>query len=85
VAVPIPIQTRVVVRVALASEQIAEHATEVGNVGLGLELERSAVGQVFGKLGRTSLAKSGDGDGLLLFHNELVLLGGRLGLESLPW
>jgi hypothetical protein len=66
----------VVVRVALASEQVAEHTTEVGNVGLCLELERSAVGQVFGELRRTSLAKGGDGDGLLLFHDELVLLGG---------
>jgi len=84
VTVPVPVETRVVVRVALASEQVTEHTSEVSNVGLGLELEGSAVGQVFGKLRRTSLAKSGDGDGLLLFHNELVLLGGRLGLESLP-
>lgn len=83
-AVPVPIQTGMVVCVTLASEQIAEHTPEVSNIGLGLELQRSAVGQVLGKLGRTSLAESGDGDGLLLFHNQLVLFGGRLGLESLP-
>jgi len=75
----------VVVRVSLASEEITEHASEVGNVGLGLELEGSAVGEVFGKLRWASLAEGGDGDGLLLFHDKLVLLGGRLGLESLPW
>jgi len=84
VAVPVPVQTGVVVRVSLASEQVAEHSAEVGNIGLGLELEGTAVGQVFGKLGGASLAECGDGDGLLLFHNQLVLLGGRLGLESLP-
>jgi hypothetical protein len=75
----------VVVGVSLRSEQVSEHSTEVSNVRLGLELEGTAVGEVFGKLRRTSLAESGDGDGLLLFHDKLVLLGGRLGLESLPW
>jgi len=74
----------VVVRVSLASEEVTEHSSEVGNVGLGLELEGSAVGKVFGKLRGASLAEGGDGDGLLLFHDKLVLLGGRLGLESLP-
>lgn len=74
-----------VVRVSLASEEITEHASEVCNVGLGLKLEGSAVSEVFGKLGWASLAEGGDGDRLLLFHDKLVLLGGRLGLESLPW
>lgn len=31
------------------------------------------------------MAQGRNGDGLLLLHNELVFLGGRLGLESLPW
>jgi len=85
VTVPVPIQAGVVVCVSLASEEITEHTSKVGNIGLGLELEGSAVGEVFGKLGRTSLAEGRDCDGLLLFHDELVLLSGRLGLESLPW
>lgn len=84
-SVPVPVQGGVVIGVSLRSEQVAEHASKVGNVRLGLELEGAAVRQVLGELRRTSLAEGGDGDGLLLLHNELVLLGGRLGLESLPW
>jgi len=83
-AIPVPVQGGVVVGVALRPEEVTEHAAEVGNVGLGLELERAAVGQVLGELGGASLAQGGDGDGLLLLHNEFVLLGGRLGLEALP-
>jgi len=85
VTVPVPVETRVVVCVSLASEKITEHTSEVGNVGLGLKLEGSAVSKVLGKLRRASLAEGRDGDGLLLLHDKLVLLGGRLGLESLPW
>lgn len=83
-AVPVPVQGGVVVGVALRPEEVAEHAAEVGDVGLGLELEGAAVGEVLGELGRAALAKGRNGDGLLLLHNELVLLGGRLGLEALP-
>ena len=83
-AVPVPVQRGVVVGVALRPEEVAEHAAEVGDVGLGLELERAAVGEVLGELRGAALAQGGDGDGLLLLHNELVLLGGRLGLEALP-
>lgn len=84
-AVPVPVQGGIVVGVALRPEEVAEHASEVGDVGLGLELEGAAVGEVLGKLGGAALAEGGDGNGLLLLHNELVLLGGRLGLEALPW
>ncbi len=35
-------------------------------------------------MGGASLAQGGDGDGLLLLHDELVLFRGRLGLEALP-
>ena len=83
-AVPVPVQGGVVVGVALRPEEVTEHASEVGDVGLGLELERAAVGEILGKLGGAALAEGGDGNGLLLLHNELVLLGGRLGLEALP-
>mmetsp|Transcript_31907 Transcript_31907/g.77324 ORF Transcript_31907/g.77324 Transcript_31907/m.77324 type:complete len:272 (+) Transcript_31907:158-973(+) len=84
-SVPVPIQTRVVVGVSLRPKQVAEHASQIGNIGLGLKFERAAVSQVFRKLRRTSLAQGRNGNGLFLFHNELVFLGGRLGLESLPW
>ncbi len=73
-----------VVCVTLASEKVAEHASEVGNVGLGLKFEGSAVGEVFGELRWAALAESRNCDRLLLFHDKFVLLGGRLGLESLP-
>ncbi|KAL7554876.1 hypothetical protein ACHAWF_018693 [Thalassiosira exigua] len=82
--VPVPVQARVVVRVPLTPEQVAEHPPQVGNVGLGLELEAAAVREVLRELAGTSLAQGGDGDGLLLLHDELVLLGGALGLEALP-
>jgi len=74
----------VVVGVSLTAEQVTEHASQVGNVWLCLELEGAAVGEVLGELGGTSLAEGGDGDGLLLLHDELVLFGGALRLESLP-
>lgn len=73
-----------VVGVSLRAEQITEHSTEVSDIWLGLELERTAVSQVLGKLRGATLAKRGNGDGLLLFHNQLVLFGGRFCLESLP-
>mmetsp|Transcript_8789 Transcript_8789/g.23731 ORF Transcript_8789/g.23731 Transcript_8789/m.23731 type:complete len:334 (-) Transcript_8789:165-1166(-) len=85
VAVPVPVEAAVVVRVALASEEVAEHSSQVGDVWLGLELEGSAVRQVLGELRWAALAQGWDGDALLLLHDELVLLGGGLGLESLPW
>lgn len=75
-SVPVPVKRGVIVGVSLRAEQIPEHSPEVGNVGLSFKLERTAVGQVFGKLRGTSLAECGDGDRLFLFHNELVLLGG---------
>jgi hypothetical protein len=84
VSVPVPVETGVVVGVSLGSEEITEHSTKVGNVGLGLEFKRAAVGKVFGELTGAALAEGRDSDTLLLFHNELVLLGGGLGLESLP-
>mmetsp|Transcript_4507 Transcript_4507/g.10940 ORF Transcript_4507/g.10940 Transcript_4507/m.10940 type:complete len:322 (-) Transcript_4507:208-1173(-) len=84
VSVPVPVQRRMVVGVSLRSEQVTEHASEVCNVRLGLKLEGATVGKVFGELRRASLAECGDGDRLLLLHDELVLLRGRLGLESLP-
>ena len=85
VAVPVPVQAGVDVGVALRPEEVTEHASEVGNVGLGLKLEGSAVSEVFGELRWAALAESRNCDRLLLFHNKFVLLGGRLGLESLPW
>ena len=84
VSVPVPVQTRVVVGVSLRAEQVTEHSTKVSNVRLCLELERAAVRQVLSELRGASLTQGGDGDGLLLFHNQLVLLGGGLSLESLP-
>mmetsp|Transcript_28078 Transcript_28078/g.56921 ORF Transcript_28078/g.56921 Transcript_28078/m.56921 type:complete len:201 (-) Transcript_28078:1108-1710(-) len=83
-AVPVPIEGGVVVGVTLRPEEVAEHSPEVGDVGLRLELEGAAVGQVLGELRRAALAEGGDGDGLLLLHDQLVLLGGALGLEALP-
>ena len=82
--IPIPIQTGIIVRVSLTPEEIAKHAPQVGNVGLGLELERATVSKVFRELRGTSLTEGGDGDGLLLLHDEFVLLGGGFGLEALP-
>mmetsp|Transcript_15493 Transcript_15493/g.22757 ORF Transcript_15493/g.22757 Transcript_15493/m.22757 type:complete len:207 (+) Transcript_15493:99-719(+) len=83
-SVPVPVQARVVVGVSLRAEQVTEHTTKVRNVGLSLKFERTAVGKVFRELAGASLAKSWDGNRLLLFHDELVLLGCRLGLETLP-
>lgn len=37
-SVPVPIQTAVIVGVALRAEQVSEHASKVGDIGLGLEL-----------------------------------------------
>jgi len=85
VSVPIPIQRRMVIGIPLRPEQIPEHASQISNIGLGLEFERTAIGQIFGELGGTSLAERGDRNGLFLFHNEFVFLRGGFGLESLPW
>lgn len=73
-----------VIGVSLRTKQVSEHSTKVGNIRLGFEFEGSAIRQVFGKLRRTSLAQGGNRNRLLLFHNQLVLFGGALGLESLP-
>ena len=83
-SVPIPIKTGVVVRVSLRPEKVTEHAAKVGNIWLGLKLETTAISEVFGKLTGASLTEGRDSNTLLLFHDELVLFGGRLGLESLP-
>mmetsp|Transcript_12244 Transcript_12244/g.26497 ORF Transcript_12244/g.26497 Transcript_12244/m.26497 type:complete len:207 (+) Transcript_12244:346-966(+) len=82
--VPIPVQAGVVIGIPLASEQVAEHPPQVRNVGFGLELEAAAIREVLGELAGTPLTERGDGDALLLFHDELVLFGGGLSLESLP-
>lgn len=82
--VPIPVKTGVIVGVSLTPEKITEHSPQVSNVGFRLEFETAAVGQILSELAGTSLAKGGDGDGLLLFHDKLVLFSGTLGLESLP-
>jgi len=82
--VPIPIQGRIVIRVSLTPEQVPEHPPQVRNVGLGLKLQRTTIRQILGELRGTSLTKCGDRYGLLLLHNELVLLRGTLGLEPLP-
>ncbi len=74
-----------VVGVTLRSEEITEHSSKVGNVGLGLELQGAAVRKVLRKLTWAPLAQRRDGNTLLLLHNQLVLLGGRLGFQSLPW
>jgi len=82
--IPIPIQTRVVIGVSLTSEQVTEHPPQVCNVGLGLKLKTAAISKVLRELTGTPLAQRGDGDGLLLLHDKLILLRGALGLESLP-
>lgn len=74
-----------VIGVSLRSEKITEHSTKVCNVWLGLEFQRTAVCQVFSELTGATLAQGRDSNTLLLLHNKLVLLGGGLGLESLPW
>mmetsp|Transcript_13224 Transcript_13224/g.19985 ORF Transcript_13224/g.19985 Transcript_13224/m.19985 type:complete len:252 (+) Transcript_13224:510-1265(+) len=82
--IPIPIQTRVVIGISLTPEQVTEHPPQVRNVGLGLKLKTATISKVLSELTGTSLAKRGDGDGLLLLHDKLILLRGALGLESLP-
>jgi len=82
--IPIPIQTGIIISIPLTPEQITEHAPQIGNVGLSLKLETTAVCKVFRELRRTLLTQRGNRNGLFLLHNELVLLGGTLGLESLP-
>ena len=82
--IPIPIQTRIIIGISLAPKQIPKHAPQVGNIGLGLKLETATIGQILGKLRGASLTQGGNRNGLLLLHNELILLSGGLGLESLP-
>ena len=84
VPVPIPIERRMVIGIPLRPEQIPEHTPEVGNIGFRFEFERTAIGQVFGKLRRTSLTQRGDRNGLFLFHNEFVLFRRTLRFQSLP-
>ena len=65
--VPVPVESAVVVGVALRTEQVSEHATQVGNVWLGLKLQTTAVRQVLGELTGASLAERRNGDGLCFF------------------
>ncbi len=64
--------------------QVAEELAQIGDVGLGVELEGARVGQELGKLTGAALAQLCDGHLLLLFQNEAILLLGVLGLEALP-
>lgn len=82
--IPIPIQARIIISVSLTPKQIPKHTPQIGNIGLGLKLETAAISQILGELRGTPLAQSRNSNRLLLLHNQLILLGGGLGLESLP-
>jgi len=84
VTVPIPIKRRVVVRVALWAEQVAEHPTKVRDVRFRFEFQRTAVCEVLGELRWTTLTQGWDRNRLLLFHDQFVLLRGRFRFEALP-
>ena len=84
-AVPVPVRVAVGgQRVALLLVQVPEELPQVLDVGAGLELEATTVGQVLGELLRAARAEGVDGRGLLLLHDHFVLPRRVAGLEALP-
>ena len=69
---------------ALLDVEVTEEAAEVVHVGLAVEGEGAAVGEVFGELDGAALAELGDGDTLLFLHDHFVFFAGGFGLETLP-
>ena len=68
----------------MTPKQITKHPPQVRNVRLRIKLQTATIREVFSELRGASLAQCRNGNGLLLFHDELVLRRRALGLEPLP-
>lgn len=75
----------VVVLETLSHKEVAEDLPEVGVVWLVVKAEGTGIIQINGELVGKAAAQDLGGSGHLLFHDPIILLLLRGGLEPLPW